>query len=273
MKILNRPFYGFENVMANEAVRTPVPGNRLINPIMMATIMKDRCRWLIMKNRRNYYRVLQVQPDAPPEIIHASYRAIMRELRRHPDLGGSASDAAILNEAFDTLSDPVRRAAYDEELFLKYTKQTGTYTKRPLTPALCPICKRALSRKPEPGEICLTCQTPLLSDSSRSSPQANNRVLARTKSSDQISYYSTWPGKPGQGRMIDFSPKGMRFICDEKLLPQTILKISCKLFEASGTVTNLSEELSNGKRCYAVGICFLAVRFTDSRGTFFSTSA
>ena len=70
-----------------------------------------------MKNRRNYYRVLQLQPDAPPEIIHASYRAIMRELRRHPDLGGSTSDAAILNEAYETLSDPVRRAAYDEELF------------------------------------------------------------------------------------------------------------------------------------------------------------
>jgi predicted transcriptional regulator len=35
-----------------------------------------------MKNRRNYYRILQVQPDAPVEIIRASYRTMMRELKR-----------------------------------------------------------------------------------------------------------------------------------------------------------------------------------------------
>jgi curved DNA-binding protein CbpA len=227
----------------------------------------------IMKNRRNYYRVLQVQPDAPPEIIHASYRAMMRELRRHPDLGGSTAEAAVLNEAYETLSNPVRRAAYDEELFLKYTKQNPSYAKQSVTPALCPICKRALSRKPEPGEICLTCQTPLQSESFDSTGRANSRSLERTKSSDGIYYYSTWPGKAEKGRMIDFSPKGMRFICDERLMPQTILKISCKLFEASGTVTNLSEEISNRAKCYAVGVCFLAVRFTESRGTFLSTSA
>jgi curved DNA-binding protein CbpA len=225
-----------------------------------------------VKNRRNYYRILQVQPDAPPEIIHASYRTMMRELRRHPDLGGSVAEASLLNEAYETLSDPVRRAAYDDELFVKYTKQNQSYTKQPITPVFCPICKRPLSRKPEPGEICLTCQTPLESGKTGRQPN-NSRSLVRTKSSEQIRYYSTWPGKAEQGRMIDFSPKGMRFICGEKLTPQTVLKISSSLFEASGTVTNLSEEISNGKRCYAVGVCFLAVRFIDPRGTFFSTSA
>ena len=73
--------------------------------------------------------------------------------------------------------------------------------------------------------------------------------------------------------MIDFSPKGMRFMCNEKLAPNSVLKISSRLFEASGTVTNLSEEIEDGQKCYAVGVCFLAVRFEDSRGTFLSTSA
>ena len=73
--------------------------------------------------------------------------------------------------------------------------------------------------------------------------------------------------------MIDFSPKGMRFLCNERLAPQTVLKISSKLLEASGTVTNLSEEMWDGQKRYAVGVCFLAVRFAKSRGTFFSTSA
>jgi hypothetical protein len=253
--------------------RTPRIRNRLINATVMATIEYGLPTELTMKNRRNYYRILQVQPDAPLEIIRASYRAMMRELKRHPDLGGSTPEASALNEAYETLSDPVRRAIYDEELFVKYTKQSHSYTKQPITPTFCPICKRPLSRKPEPGEICLTCQTPLQSERAQQLGSQNNRSLQRTKSSDPIDYYSTWPGEAKQGRMIDFSPKGMRFLCGEKLAPQTILKIRSRLFEASGTVTNLSEEISSGESCYAVGVCFLAVRFTESRGTFLSTSA
>jgi curved DNA-binding protein CbpA len=226
-----------------------------------------------MKNRRNYYRILQVQPDAPHEIIHASYRAIMRNLKRHPDLGGSTYEAAIINEAFETLGDPKRRAAYDQELFLKFTKQTQSRTKLPITPVICPVCKRPPSRRPEPGDVCATCRTPLQSADPQAAERTNNRSLERTRSSELVEYYSSWPGKAAKGRMIDFSPKGMRFICGDKLSPRTVLKLSSRLFEASGTVTNVSEEVYSAQRYYAVGVCFLAVRFTESRGTFLSTSA
>ena len=64
-------------------------------------------------NRRNYYRILHVQPEAPVEVIRASYRALMGTLRQHPDLGGEHSVAVLLNEAFQVLSDPAQRAAYD----------------------------------------------------------------------------------------------------------------------------------------------------------------
>lgn len=227
---------------------------------------------MMMKNRRNYYRILQVQPDAPTEIIRASYRTLMREMKKHPDLGGATWDASVLNEAYETLSDPERRAAYDEELFVRYTKQTGAYTRQPVAPVFCPICKRPLSRKARPGELCLTCQTPLESDEPEAGPQEKARSIERVRKSDQVRYYSTWPGKAEQGRMIDFSPKGMRFICREKLPAETVLKISCSLFEASGTVTNFSEEIEDGHKCYAIGVCFIAVRFADARGTFLSTS-
>ena len=46
-----------------------------------------------MQNRRNYYRLLQVQPDAAPEVIKASYRTLMQKLRLHPDLGGDEWNA------------------------------------------------------------------------------------------------------------------------------------------------------------------------------------
>jgi curved DNA-binding protein CbpA len=229
--------------------------------------------WTIMKNRRNYYRVLQVQPDAPPEIIHASYRTMMRELKCHPDLGGATLDASLLNEAYKTLSDPLRRAAYDKELFLKYSKQARHCVKQSLTPVFCPVCRRPLSRKPQPGEVCLTCRTPLQSDTPGTQERVNKRSLDRTKISDQIIYYSNWPGEAEQGRMLDFSPEGMRFVCGKKIALQTVLKISSRLLEASGTVTNLSEEIRNGEKCFVVGVCFLAIHFKKPQGTFLSTSA
>ena len=66
-----------------------------------------------MKNRRNYYRILHIQPDAPQDIIKASYRTQMQKLKMHPDLGGDEWDASILNEAYRVLSNPRKRAAYD----------------------------------------------------------------------------------------------------------------------------------------------------------------
>ena len=64
-------------------------------------------------NRRNHYRVLHVQPDAPPEVIKASWRTLLSQLRQHPDLGGSHGQAVIVNEAWAVLGDAARRAAYD----------------------------------------------------------------------------------------------------------------------------------------------------------------
>ena len=68
------------------------------------------------KNRRNYYRVLHVQPDAPIEVIKASYRALMGPLRHHPDLGGDHETAALINEAYAVLTDAERRRTYDLQL-------------------------------------------------------------------------------------------------------------------------------------------------------------
>jgi hypothetical protein len=228
----------------------------------------------MIKNRRNYYRILQVQPDAPTEIIRASYRTLMRELKNHPDLGGSVFAAAVLNEAYETLSNPERRAAYDKELLLKYTytRQTPSATRKPIVPVLCPFCKRPLSRDPEPGDACSACQTPVKSAKTEPSELSGKRSLLRVKQSDPIDYYSSWPGKPQKGMMVDLSPKGMRFICEEKLLPKTVLKISSRFLEASGAVTNFQEKICEGKKQYAIGVCFLAVNFADSRGNFLSTS-
>jgi len=63
--------------------------------------------------RRDYYRLLQVDPEAHPEILRAAYRTLLRVLRKHPDLGGDEAQARLLIEAYETLSNPQRRAAYN----------------------------------------------------------------------------------------------------------------------------------------------------------------
>ena len=70
-----------------------------------------------MKNKRNYYRILHVQPDAPAEVIRASYRTLMQRLKQHPDLGGKHWNATVINEAFAVLGDADRRCTYDKLLF------------------------------------------------------------------------------------------------------------------------------------------------------------
>jgi hypothetical protein len=66
--------------------------------------------------RRNLYRILHVQPEAPTEVIRASYRTLMSALKAHPDLGGDTEGAARINHAWSVLGDPEQRRAYDLQL-------------------------------------------------------------------------------------------------------------------------------------------------------------
>ncbi len=63
---------------------------------------------------KGYYVMLQVDPRAEPEVIEAAYRRLSRKY--HPDVSGEADAGQRmreLNEAFEVLSDPARRRAYD----------------------------------------------------------------------------------------------------------------------------------------------------------------
>ncbi|MDA1193498.1 MAG: SUMF1/EgtB/PvdO family nonheme iron enzyme [Candidatus Poribacteria bacterium] len=67
---------------------------------------------------KDYYRILQVHPEADTETIQAAYRSLMR--RFHPDKNreenGVAEDQTRdLNDAYATLSNPERRLQYDRQ--------------------------------------------------------------------------------------------------------------------------------------------------------------
>lgn len=69
-----------------------------------------------MTTERTHYDTLGITPSAPQEIVDAVYRAWMKAMRAHPDLGGDEEQAKAINAAHEVLSDPKKRAHYDAEL-------------------------------------------------------------------------------------------------------------------------------------------------------------
>lgn len=69
-----------------------------------------------MASQTDYYEILHVHPAAHPDVIQAAYRRLA--LLYHPDRNSSpeAGDMmAQVNRAYEVLSNPERRAAYDRE--------------------------------------------------------------------------------------------------------------------------------------------------------------
>jgi hypothetical protein len=228
-----------------------------------------------MKNRRNYYRILQVQPDAPLEIIRASYRASMLELKLHPDLGGSPDTAALLNEAFAVLSDSGRRKAYDRELNIAGLREPRRRVPAPKEEAFfrCRFCRTPAKDEPSPGEHCGVCGSPLISAPIAEFAAIGRRSFARFTREEKLRYYTRWPQKWREGRLLDLSPKGMRFLCADDLPSGALVKISSPLLEAVASVTNVRCEPAPKRMAYSVGVVFLTVTFDHTKGTFLSANA
>lgn len=68
-----------------------------------------------MEKVHSHYENLKVSRDAPPEVIRAAYKSL--SLKYHPDRNQSNSEAArimaMLNLAYETLSDPEKRRQHD----------------------------------------------------------------------------------------------------------------------------------------------------------------
>jgi hypothetical protein len=62
------------------------------------------------------YDVLSVDPDASAEEVRAAFHRLSKKV--HPDKGGSDALFCLVSDAYEVLSDPARRAAYDRWLRL-----------------------------------------------------------------------------------------------------------------------------------------------------------
>jgi len=76
--------------------------------------------------KKNYYGILKVDKKAKPAQIKRAYRNAAK--RYHPDVSPKSEEKfKEIQEAYETLSDPVKRASYDQELMEKPAYDTRAY--------------------------------------------------------------------------------------------------------------------------------------------------
>lgn len=69
---------------------------------------------------KNFYEILEVDKNASPEVIEKAYKTLAKKY--HPDLQDEAhkkqaeDTLKLINEAYETLSNPILKATYDEQL-------------------------------------------------------------------------------------------------------------------------------------------------------------
>lgn len=75
---------------------------------------------------KNYYEILEVDKKASSEIIEKAYKTLVKKY--HPDLQQDNKEYAeeqikLINDAYDTLSDEVKREEYDKTLQETYISE------------------------------------------------------------------------------------------------------------------------------------------------------
>jgi curved DNA-binding protein CbpA len=71
---------------------------------------------------KNYYQILGIPSNASAAVIKAAYKNLAKQF--HPDINPDNSQAEeqfkLINEAYQTLSKPAKKASYDQQLFVQH---------------------------------------------------------------------------------------------------------------------------------------------------------
>ncbi len=233
-----------------------------------------------MNNRRNYYRMLHLQPDCPDGMIKASYRALMLKLKYHPDLGGDTATAAMINEAYRVLSDPHLRSEYDKKLFASSVIQKhsqgragrGQDEEPDASPDNSSSNNEAEQRaKCSPAGAAAYQQANI--DDTQDDEAVEKRGIERMEKTGLVNYSVGSHRTMSKGVMSDLSPKGMRMLVVEQLDAGMQITIETELFRAVGEVRNAVPTVQDGASILALGILFRSITFFDRKSNFISTYA
>ncbi len=229
-----------------------------------------------MKNRRNYYRILHVQPDAPTEVIRSSYRTMMQRLRMHPDLGGDHQNAALVNEAYAVLMNPTARAEYDASLASNRNAKQGKSAmtiNQTENKEHCPFCYRqhSLGKAIEPESVCTDCWSPLFPAEKQTFKRCGQRTIQRIGKQWPVAIYTRWPqSSPHTGQTQDVSLNGIQLLTTKAMSDGQIVKITGKTLDSVARVVNHQEIPNADTMQWRIGLEFITLCFHQTHGTFVS---
>jgi hypothetical protein len=239
---------------------------------------------IVSGNRRNYYRILQIQPDASMAVIIASYNVLTSYPFQNSD---------VLNDAFAVLVNPILRMRYDSLLAGSAKPQPAQLQSARQHDALIPGIDANTRGHPRtqpdittvlrhcvfchtpfvyqlglyPNALCLECHSPLSIAIARDKGLflQKHRACARACADGSLAFYRHWPDTPRHGVLQDLSPKGMRFLTRSPLDINDIIKIEASRFNAVAEVAHLQHT----KEDYvSAGVRFLTIKFAQERGNF-----
>lgn len=247
-----------------------------------------------VKNQRNYYRILQIQPDASLPVIIASYSALIK----YP-----FQNIELLDEAYAVLANPAVRIRYDafltgsrsihiqdnardreqsKPLLTAFSVSSGIEAPanpvhEPATHTIiqsqasaslrhCVFCYTAFANQLAvyQSNHCPQCNSPLPDEHDRP-VKLKQRAHRRLDADGLLDFYLFWPDTPYQATLQNLSPSGLRFLTEASLDTGDTIKIDAPNFKAVAEVAHIQHIEGNRK---AVGARFLAIQFTHERGNF-----
>ena len=231
-----------------------------------------------MKNRRNYYRILHVQPDAPVELIKASYRTLMHKMKHHPDLGGDHETAVMINEAYDTLTDVNKRKAYDAKLFAERNKahmgqQSADQRRRSATSSTHSASGFSAAHKGKAHVKPDSQPTESAPKDDKFDPNKSpeERAIPRVKLGALVEYYfEEQPKIKHQGTIIDFSPSGLQIQIENPVPINGKIRLRSKQLTAKALVSYCKPF---GRSRWRIGVILLETKYSQRQGGFFRGSA
>lgn len=211
----------------------------------------------------DYYRILQIQPDAPAPLIHTSYQTLVRRaLRESP--GGD--EIARLEAAYAVLSDPQRRAAYDLE-------RAGRTVVLPTAEAgKCLFCgaEHGVEGELKRDDECRRCASPLCPAERHRLEYSGQRILGRIQVRHAISIWTRWDqDTPIAGEMRNVSLNGLAFTSPVLFEVNQIVRIDSTELRALGRIAH-AEQATSGAHPFSAGLEFLTLRLPEGGGTFYS---
>ena len=219
----------------------------------MSGVDELKMNWM-KSNRRNHYRILHVQPEAPFEVIRACYQALISILGK----GGDPETVALINQAWAVLGDPAKRVAYDRSLKLvpqrpapaqpvlsaakaAPAKVPGATPVKAVTKAACPFCGTPWTVKIGRDTRCSSCASPLApapQPERKSKDLLDRREVLRIENELAMTVYATSQGGPLPARLKDLSVGGASMVVSNAVAEGQVIRMVARDFDALAMVVS-----------------------------------